>query len=181
MFQQLLQQAFDNLEKGNNELALVSILPIFDNACKKKWKKLGVGARFRKGVEETEEIITFLMASGSCLFTNCKYGELKLPELIYKYLRNSIIHEGKMPDNVGFVNEPKIIIEGNSVKFPVQFVSGLLIASIGFECYKKESNKVTQVGKLLILDKELFIKDLVGTHQPIREIINAKFKNSKKT
>ena len=119
MFQQLLQQAFDNLHKGDNELALVSILPIFDNACKKTWPKIGVGARFRRGVEETEEIITFLMASGSCLFTDCTYGKYKLPQLIYKYLRNSIIHEGKMPDNVMFINEPQIIVDGEVVKFPV--------------------------------------------------------------
>lgn len=179
MFQQLLQQAFDNLHKGNSELALVSIMPIFDKACKKTWPSKGVGARFRNGVLETEDIITFLMTSGSALMTDCTYGKLKLPQIIYKYLRNSLIHEGKMPNNVVFIDEAKIIIDGEIIKLPEQFVSGFLIASVGFNCYQNESSKVTQVGKLSANGKEIYVKDLVGDHQTIRNLIYERFPNHK--
>jgi hypothetical protein len=177
MFQKLLQQAFDNFHAGNNELALLSIMPIFDKACKKTWPHHGVGARFKNGVVETEDIITFIMTSGSCVMIECTYGDMKLPQIIYKYLRNSIIHEGEMPKNVKLVDEPNIIINNNSVQFPVQFAYGLLIASIGFGCYKSESSKVTQVGKLFAGGQEILIRDLVGSHQPVRDLIHARFKS----
>jgi hypothetical protein len=179
MFQQLIQQALNNLHTGNNELALLSIMPIFDKACKKTWPNDGVGARFRKGARETEDIITFIMTGGSAVMIDCTYGDMKLPQITYKYLRNSIIHEGEMPKNVRFVNEPKIGINSDFVQFPIQFVYGMLIASIGFECYKKESTKVTQIGKLSINGQEIYIKNLVGNHQPVRDVINARFKTNR--
>ncbi len=175
MFNQLLQQAFDNIHEDKHELALLSIMPIFDKACKKTWPTNKVGERFRKGVTETENIITFLMCSGSSLMTNCIYGDLKLPKIVYKYLRNTIIHEGEMPPNVSFTNEPKIIIDEGNVIFPKQFVIGFLVAAIGFECYKNESTAVTQFGKLYLKGEEYLIKDLVGNHAIINNVINKKY------
>ena len=95
-----------------------------------------------------------------------------LPELMYKYLRNSIIHEGQMPDQVKIVDEPKILIDEEFVQFPVGIVPGLLIATIGFDCFKNEARNVTQIGHLAIKGQEIFIKDMVGTHQTIRDVIN---------
>ena len=175
MFNQLLQQAFDNLHENKNELALLSLMPIFDKACKKTWPNKKVGERFREGVTETENIITYLMCSGSAVITDCTYGDLKLPQIIYKYLRNTIIHEGEMPSNVSFTNEPKIIIDEGNIIFPNQFVIGFLVAAIGFECYKKEAAAVTQVGKLSLKGEEYFIKDLVGNHAVINNVINEKY------
>ena len=176
MFQKLLQQSFNNIHDGNNELALLSIMPIFDNACKKTWPRDGVGKRFKRGVQETEDIITFLMLGGRGTMTNCVYGTMKLPEIIYKHLRNTIIHEGKMPKNVRIVDEPKIVIDDDFVQFPVQIVHGLLIASIGFECYKEERAKVTPKGILAVNGQEILVKSMVGDHQPVRDAINIKLK-----
>jgi len=92
---------------------------------------------------------------------------------MYKYLRNTIVHEGQMPDQVKIVDEPKIVIDEAFVQFPVGIVPGLLIATIGFECFKNEVRNVTQVGRLAIKGKEIFIKDMVGTHQTIRDVINS--------
>ena len=171
MFQKMINQAFGNLENNNYDLALLSIVPLFDKACKKTWPKLGVGARFRKGVEETEDIISFIMLGGRGTITASKYGNWTLPELIYKYLRNSIIHEGEMPDQVKIVDEPKIVIDKKFVQFPVGIVLGLLVATIGFDCFKNESKYVTQVGRLSINGQEIFVKDMVGNHQTIRDAI----------
>ena len=174
MFQKLINQASGNIENGNYDLTLVSIVPLFDKACKKSWPRLGVGARFRKGVEETEDIISFLMLGGRGTITASKYGKWTLPELLYKYLRNSIVHEGQMPAQVKIVDEPKIAIENDFVQFPVGIVRGLLIATIGFDCFKNESKNVTQVGYLAINGQKIFIKDMVGNHQTIRNVITIK-------
>jgi len=173
MFQKMINQAFGNFETKDYDLALLSIVPLFDKACKKTWPKLGVGARFRKGVQDTEDIISFLMLGGRGTITASTYGKWTLPELMYKYLRNSIIHEGRMPDRVRIVDEQKIVINEEFVQFPVGIVPGLLIATIGFECFKKEVRNVTQVGRLAIKGQEIFIKDMVGTHQTIRDVINS--------
>lgn len=171
MFQKMIDQAFGNIESNHYDLALLSIVPLFDKACKKTWPKLGVGARFRKGIEETEDIISFLMLGGRGTITASTYGKWTLPELMYKYLRNSIVHEGEMPDQVRIVDEPKIVIDDDFVQFPVGIVPGLLIATIGFECFQNEVGNVTQVGRLAIKGQEIFIKDMVGTHQTIRDVI----------
>lgn len=171
MFQKMINQAFGNLENRNHDLALLSIVPLFDKACKITWPKLGVGGRFRKGIEETEDIISFVMLGGRGTITASNYGKWTLPELIYKYLRNSIIHEGQMPDQVKIVDEPKIVIDEKFVQFPVGIVPGLLIATIGFDCFKNEVKNVTQVGRLAIKGQQIFIKDMVGTHQTIRDVI----------
>ena len=173
MFKKMINQAFGNLENSNHDLALLSIVPLFDKACKKTWPRLGVGARFRKGIEETEDIISFVMIGGRGTITDSTYGKWTLPQLMYKYLRNSIVHEGQMPDQVKIVDEPKIVIDEGFVQFPVGIVPGLLIATIGFECFKNEVRNVTQVGRLAIKGQEIFIKDMVGTHQTIRDVINS--------
>jgi len=74
MFQKMINQAFGNFENKNYDLALLSIVPLFDKACKKTWPRLGVGARFRKGIEETEDIISFLMLGGRGTITASNYG-----------------------------------------------------------------------------------------------------------
>ena len=107
--EKMINQAFGNLENNNHDLALLSIVPLFDKACKKTWPRLGVGARFRKGIEETEDIISFVMLGGRGTITASTYGKWTLPELMYKYLRNSIVHEGQMPDQVKIIDEPKIV------------------------------------------------------------------------
>ena len=45
-------------------MALLSIVPQFDKACKKQWPKLKAGERFSKGIDETEDIISFIMVGG---------------------------------------------------------------------------------------------------------------------
>ncbi|MFW5450201.1 MAG: hypothetical protein ACKE9I_01275 [Methylophagaceae bacterium] len=172
MFQKMINQAFGNLENNNHDLALLSIVPLFDKACKKTWPRLGVGARFRKGIEETEDIISFVMLGGRGTITASTYGKWTLPELMYKYLRNSIIHEGQMPDQVKIIDEPTIVIDEEFVQFPIGIVLGLLIATIGFECFRNESRNVTQVGRMEIKEQKIFIKDMVGNHQTIRDVIN---------
>jgi hypothetical protein len=159
MFAQMINQAFRNIEEGNYELALLSVVPQFDKACKKQWPKMKVGERFRKGVEETEDVISFIMVEGRGTITKCKYGEWTLPQLTYKYLRNSIVHEGTMPGNVKIVDEPKIAIKENFIQLPVGFVKGLLIATIGFPCFKNEASNIPQKGFLQIKNRKIFMKD----------------------
>ena len=76
-----------------------------------------------------------------------------------------------MPDQVKIVDEPKIVIDEKFVQFPVGIVPGLLIATIGFDRFKNEVKNVTQVGRLAIKGQQIFIKDMVGTHQTIRDVI----------
>lgn len=177
MFHQLLEQALRNLYESKDELALVSIIPLFDKACSKKWPKDTVRNRFYNGVNETDDIITFFMSKGHAVMIACRFGEFTLPQIIYKYLRSNIIHEGKMPDNIHFVDEPKIDIEKDDITLPKQLVLGLLMAAIGFECYRKERNKINGAPEIKINQHRILIADAIGNHDFVRNIINEEFPN----
>ena len=170
MFQQLVGQALDNLNTGKDELGLLSIMPLFDKACSKIWPKVGVGKRFRDGVTKTEDIITFFMTKGS-VFIECRYGDLTLPQIIYKYLRNSVLHDGVMPRNINFIDENKIIIDKGSVSLPRTISHGLLLAAVGFECYEKEQSKSEITASITLEKHKLLIKDCIGDHTHVRDFI----------
>jgi len=170
MFHQLVDQALDNFNTGKDELALLSIMPLFDKACSKTWPKARVGKRFRDGVTKTEDIITFFMTKGSVII-ECKYGDLTLPQIIFKYLRNSILHDGVMPGNINFIDENKIIIDNDSVSLPRTISHGLLLAAVGFDCYKKEQGKSGVTASITLGDHKVFVKDTIGEHTHARDFI----------
>ena len=174
MFHKLVKQAIDNFNAGEDELSLISTMPLFDKGCSSTWPGLGVKERFIKGISATEDIITFFMSKGSVML-ECNYNGLSLADIIYKKLRTTTVHQGKMPDNVQFIDGNQIVIKGQTYTFPSTISWGIFLAAIGFECYSGERDQSNVTTSINAGGHTVMIKEAIGNHDYVRGFIRKKF------
>jgi hypothetical protein len=131
-------EAFEQLAAKNYESATIQVSIAVDATAKAKYgKKLGSGKRFCRFIEEHREFIYFV--AGGCgprlVFKNnadIVFGEKgRLSEVLYKFLRNPVIHEGGLADGVVFQEGPVVGHDnGKFIIMPAMLI-GTLLCVIG--------------------------------------------------
>ena len=142
-----------NLYRGREyEAALMILFPFVDSTAKKRRPEAGVGERIKDFIRDELKIITALNSTSSIgNFVNNK-GE-DMAEVIYKFARNSLIHEGEIEKNKLAINERGEISFGpENWGIPNDFILGLLITVVA-----APENK-SFIGKNIVRDFKIDIK-----------------------
>ena len=116
------------IEKDYEE-ALLNIFPALDKTAKKRRPQVGVGERIREFIRDEGKYITGLMTSSA--IGNFKANGYEMPQVIYKFARNSLLHEGEIDDSKLTINEEGYIRFGPGVwSIPDYYIKGLLVVII---------------------------------------------------
>lgn len=115
-----IEKAFTEIVEKDYENATIQLSIAIDATAKKKYsKKLGNGARYKKFIEEHREFIIFFSLGCGAKIVLAEGAEMKFGErgtlanILYKYVRNALLHEGDVSDNIVFKEDPSLGHEGD--------------------------------------------------------------------
>ena len=88
----------------------------------------------------------FVMADGADLvFGRENKGNINLGQSIYKLVRNSLLHEAELSEEIEFVDEGRFGPDGNKIIFPKSLIWALAFMLSYLECYKTDCPKNYQL------------------------------------
>jgi len=159
------------------ENAMIQAAIAVDATAKKKYsRKLGSGARFRKFIDENEDFIlcmalggkTRILVSGELTFQ--RRG--KISNILYKYVRNPLLHEGDASSNIVFTSEPKFGHFGDKVIVRDTTIWGVLLSVIGDPINNR--CKLANDLEIEIEGVSLNLNSLWGRFDNIKQLLNYK-------
>lgn len=117
----------EGIGKRDYEYALVNLFPALDKTAKKRLPKSKVGERIRGFLSNEEAIISALATQN--VFKNIQIDGYSFPQVIYKFGRTSISHEGELDPRLSFNDEGRFQI-GATWDLPSSYVSAMCIAVV---------------------------------------------------
>ena len=152
-FDERFKQIFDRLCAEDFGTALTLICPLIDGAGKKLYGIKKPGERFKKVMSDNNPFLywmltggMFVMADGAdFVFGREDKGNINLGQSIYKLVRNSLLHEAELSEEIEFVDEGRFGPEGNKIIFPKSLIWGLAFMLSYLECYKTDCPKNYQL------------------------------------
>ncbi|MDD8058716.1 hypothetical protein [Shewanella metallivivens] len=156
-----IQSAIDALHRKNAEEALLNLIAALDKTAKLTYPKTKrVGDRIKAFIEANEEIIHAV--SNNPLRGKIVFGDMTFPEIVYKYIRCSIAHEGELDARLVLHNNQffKVGDDGVSLELPVSYVIGLIVVVIVAPINKRQ--KVNQNLLINLAGKLRRVNDLWG-------------------
>jgi hypothetical protein len=162
-------EAFQNKDYEN---ALIHYFPALDKTAKRRYPKLGVGARIRAFLKDEEALITAI-ATGNA-FIGCKFNGITFEEAIYKFGRTAIAHEGELDPRLTFVDGTSWSI-GDVWCLPSQYILGLCIAVMVAPENKREG--IPENAQVTLFNRTWKVNQLWGNEKEIKDHISGVFKN----
>ena len=169
-----IQESIIKMSLHNYENAMVQLSIAIEGTAKKKYdKKISSSERFRSFVNENEEFVIFvaLGCEGRFRYLNNNAGfsfsnRGSLAQVLYKYVRNPLIHEGDVGDEIVFREGPINGHEGNKFIVSSELLLGLLLSVVGDPSNLKEKLKINvqiEVGGTVML-----LNDIWGRSEVIK-------------
>jgi len=117
------------------ECALTMYFPALDKTSKKRLPRGNVGQRIKKFLNDQYDIINFVTWGYNLVPNNFKINGVSFSDIVYKYARCSLIHEGQLDERLeiigtyipnslsttpgGFSGEKPLILAGQGVKYVI--------------------------------------------------------------
>ena len=162
-----VQEALQKFISSDYENAMVQIAIAIDATAKIKYsKKLRTGERFRKFIQENQEFILYVALGCGPRFIFEGDGNMKfmhrgsLAQVVYKYVRNALLHEGEVSDDIVFRHGPVIGHEGDKFIVSSELIVGMLLSVIGDQ--KNASQKLKTEVTLNIAGKKIPVNSIWG-------------------
>lgn len=143
-----VQEALIKIQEHDVDNAIIQLSIAVDATAKKMYPRQKNWQRIKSFLMEKRAFIWWSLLNGVpnsngefCLsFTN--KGYVSIEEIIYKYIRCSIIHEGELPTSITFdYVEYFKVNEDSSIIFPVVYLETILLAVISSDVNKAEKMK----------------------------------------
>ena len=138
------QQVFETLCAGDFGSALTLVCPLIDRAGKKLYGIKKPGERFKKVLDDNSDFLYWMMSGGKfvvgkgidVVFCRKDKGNINLAQSIYKFVRNNLLHDGELSEEIEFVDECRIGPDGDKVVFPKNLIWALVFMVSYLPCYK---------------------------------------------
>ncbi|MDP2084591.1 MAG: hypothetical protein Q8K20_05285 [Gemmobacter sp.] len=160
-------------KNGDFESALLQLFPAVNRTATRRFPKKGDGYKIKTFISQEEAVITFL-ATGS-IWIGSSFDGMTLPELIYKYGRNAMVHDGEMDHRLKFHRSHTSIFGFTSV-LSDSFIFGLLMSVILAEENRLEISPDNHA--LQLLGRSYYINTLWGARSFFVELVRDKYGDS---
>ncbi|OBS98266.1 hypothetical protein A9259_07355 [Vibrio cyclitrophicus] len=179
-FEARFKQIFECLCNEDYSTALTLICPLIDKAGKNIYGIKKPGERFKKVLTDNNSFLYWMMSSGmfvmedgaDLIFGREGKGNVNLSQSIYKFVRNSLLHEAELSTEIEFVDDGRLGPDGDKVLFPKNLIWALAFMLAYLECYKKDCPKDYS---LKISGVPMPIKQLWGSKKEIMAFFNENF------
>ena len=166
-----IKEAIDKLSKGDYENALIQVCIAVDATAKKEYPGKKTSHRCKKFLRKNQAFITkvglgLLEIHGDIFFGPSdsvdKKRDKSLEEVLYKLVRCSLLHEGKLAEEVEFTTKNIFGISREGVIIlPINMIWAIILAIVGSEVNAKErllAYSTISIGKTTIRLNELWGK-----------------------
>ncbi|MEB5773065.1 hypothetical protein MXE95_02915 [Aeromonas caviae] len=165
------QHCLERLRERDCEGALVNLFPAIDKTAKKRRPKANVGERIRAFLQDEEILISAIGTRN--IITNFNYDGLTLHDVMYKFGRTSIAHEGELDPRLTFNSDLGLQIGRDGWNLPVGYIVGMSIAVI---IAPENIGERTAEGLVIeILGGRFVLNDIWGRPEPVHRHISTKF------
>ncbi|MCX8859952.1 hypothetical protein [Vibrio parahaemolyticus] len=179
-FEKRFQQIFDRLCDEDYSTALTLICPLIDSAGKKIYGIKKPGERFKKVLTDNNSFLYWMMSNGifimedgaDLIFSRDNKGAVNLSQSIYKFVRNSLLHEAELSAEIEFVDEGRIGPDGDRVVFPKNLIWALAFMLTYLECY---SNDCPKIYSLSISGIPMPLSKVWGNKEEVMNFFNDNF------
>jgi len=138
------EQIFDSLCSGDFGSALTLVCPLIDGAGKKLYGMKRTGDRFRKVISDNNDFLYWMMSGGmlkldqgaDLLFSRPDKPNINLAQSLYKLVRNSLLHEGELSDEIEFVDQNRFGPAGRKIVLPKNLIWALAFMVVYLPCYR---------------------------------------------
>ncbi len=169
-----IQQCIERLHVNDHEGALVNLVPAIDKTAKKRRPKDGVGKRIKSFLKDEEVLITSVGMGN--IFKDCKFGKYSLEEVLYKFGRTCISHEGELDHRLNFNSTGQIQIADENWNLPVGYVVAMTLAVI--IAPENKGEKTIEGLNISLFERRFEINEVWGDPTSVREHICNKFGNN---
>lgn len=167
-----IEKSIIAFQERDYEDAFVQLFPAIDKTAKKRRPRDAVGERIKKFISDEEAIITAIATNN--IFKNINVNGINLPTALYKFGRNSIVHEGELDKRLQ-INEQGIIQIGQVWNLPASYIIGLIVAVV--IAPENANEKVRDDVGITLFGKHYKINDLWGQRDIIQTKICEVFRN----
>ena len=155
-----------NLQANDYEAVLVNLFPAIDRTAKKRRPREGVGSRIKSFLTEEETLISAVTGN---IISSISIDGVTLPDALYKFGRNPIMHEGELDERLQIVDEGVIQL-GRRWILPLEYVIGMMVSVIVAPENKNEQLRAE--GAIQILKHPFKINAIWGKKDLIKNHIN---------
>ncbi|RRS08697.1 hypothetical protein EAG18_10910 [Pseudoalteromonas sp. J010] len=132
-----LDEAIQKISAGDLENALIQVSIAIDVSSKRKWpKQKKVGERYKNFIREHESLIYFMLlgikgdTKPLVSFPNPNGDRYDIAHVYYKAVRNGLLHDGKISDNLSVVDENVLIYKDGKITISKMILMALMLAVI---------------------------------------------------
>ena len=173
-FEERFQQIFDRLCADDFSTGLTLICPLIDGAGKKLYGIKKPGERFKRVLSDNNDFLYWMLSGGmmvmaegaDLVFSREGKGNINLGQSIYKLVRNNLLHEAELSDEIEFVDEGRFGPDGGKVVFPKSLIWALAFMLCYLECYKDDCPRNYQ---LSISGVPMPLNELWGDKDKVKE------------
>lgn len=178
-FKKRFQQIFDCLCEEDFSTALTLICPLIDGAGKKLYRIKKPGKRFKKVLTDNNSFLYWMLSNGmfimedgaDLIFSRNNKEVINLSESIYKFVRNSLLHEAELSKEIEFV-DGCIGPYNDKIVLPKNLIWALAFMLIYLECYEKDC---PQNYTLSISGVPIPLEDIWGNKEKVMAFFNDNF------
>lgn len=153
------------MHKNNIEGALLNLFPAIDATAKLRYPKMKVGERFKQFLNDQETFIYFTATRNS--MKNITVQGMTLADALYKYARNSIVHDGELENKISF--DSGTISMGKEWFLTHGFIVGM-IASVAI-ARENKNEYIEPTGSLNVFGGAYTLNELWGREKHFADVI----------
>lgn len=162
-----VEDALNLLADQNYESALLNTFPALDATAKLRRPTAGVGIRFRQFIQDQIGIIAPIGLS-VVLGRDCTFGGVHLEDAWYNLARNTLVHEGELPNNFQVSHLPQSIV-GGDWRLSDRNVFALILSIVSAR--ENQGKLLNEDMVVNILGTKLNLNTLWGAEDSIRKLI----------
>jgi hypothetical protein len=162
-----IHQCIQRLHLNDPEGALVNLFPAIDKTAKKRRPKAGVGERIKAFLQEEEVLIT-AVGTGN-VFKGVQVDGMAFHDVLYKFGRTSIMHEGELDHRLKFNTNGRMRISKDVWDLPIGFIVGMSLAVV---IAKENKGERTPDGiGITVFNRQFALNEIWGNPEPVRKHI----------
>lgn len=162
-----IQQCVERLQVQDCEGALVNLFPAVDKTAKKRRPKEGVSRRIKSFLQDEEVLIT-AVATGA-VFKGCTFDGMSFHDIIYKFGRTPIAHEGELDPRLTFNNTGSLQTGKDHWNLPISFIAGMALAVI--IAPENVGERTANGLGIMVFERKFALNDIWGRPEPVRQYI----------
>ena len=162
-----ITSCLESLDTGDHESALIHLFPAVDKTAKKRRPKKSVGVRIKGFVADEERLISMLATRKS--ITGLKFDGLSFPEVIYRFGKSAILHEGQLDPRLTFNNSGTLQI-GAIWNLPASYITAICICTVAAP--ENRGEQIPQSYTAEVLGRNYDLNDLWGNRAEIRKRVD---------